>query len=495
MLRKTLDHLPFSRPYLLVTGIGLLLFYPTWLRLIERWLAFDQVLAHGLFTALIFIGLLLIHPPRNPADKLTSRSGKTNWLAGTVFILVVLTWGILELVRIDTLAFLMLPVGLASLAWVLLGSRPAWRFVPYLFLLSLSLPVWADFVPFLVRLASLVVNQTVHLFGMTVLVEGNSISLPYGRLVIADGCSGIRYFAIAILLGTMVSILNDAKLKDWTLTLATAAFLGLLANWVRIIILVIVAYESRMQSDLLTDHETMGWLVFAGFVLPALYFSPVRRRSQSTDHNATVNIQRRGIGFALIAIVIGPVAVAMANSISHPLPEWTLKDPGFTVAPSESLPINLEYPDRFRHSVWQDAGTWISVAQSIKEHNDEKLVPYFHPPIRSGNWQIEKSLDHGIRIYRNLYSREQVVVWQWFQLGRYETDSYRKAKLLQIPAMLKGYRRFAVITVQRPCTERACQRELEGLNALRPRLTITSQRDAGSGSVATTHQFSDQSQK
>ncbi|EMP55566.1 hypothetical protein MSNKSG1_06833 [Marinobacter santoriniensis NKSG1] len=462
--------MPFSRPYLMVTGIGLLLFYPTWLRLIERWLAFDQVLAHGLFTALIFIGLLLIHPPRNPVDHPPSTSGQTNWLGGAVFILVVLAWGVLELVRIDTLAFLMLPVGLGSLAWILLGTRPAWRFVPYLFLLSLSLPVWADFVPYLVKLASLVVNQTVHLFGMTVLVEGNSISLPYGRLVIADGCSGIRYFAIAILLGTMVSILNDAKLKDWTLTLATAALLGLLANWVRIIILVIVAYESRMQNDLLTDHETMGWLVFAGFVLPALYFSPVRRRSHSAGGNATISIQRRGIGFALIAILIGPVAVAMANSISHPLPEWTLKDPGFTVAPSESLPINMEYPDRFRHDVWQGSGTWISVAQSIKQHDDEKLVPYFHPPIQSGNWQMEKSLGNGIRIYRNLYSRKQVVVWQWFQLGRYETDSYRKAKLLQIPAMLKGYRRFAVITVQRPCKQLNCAKELKGMSSIKPAL-------------------------
>ena len=61
MLRKTLDQLPNSRPYLLATAIAVVIFFPTWNRLAKVWLEFEQVLAHGLATAVIFIGLVLIH--------------------------------------------------------------------------------------------------------------------------------------------------------------------------------------------------------------------------------------------------------------------------------------------------------------------------------------------------------------------------------------------------------------------------------------------------
>src|SRR5690554_8156294 len=97
---------------------------------------------------------------------------------------------------------------------------------------------------------------------MTALIEGNSITLPYGRLVIADGCSRLRYFAISILLAAMMSILNDYRWRGWLCFLAAAMVLGLIANWVRIFILVVIGYQSEMQSELLTDHELMGWVVY-----------------------------------------------------------------------------------------------------------------------------------------------------------------------------------------------------------------------------------------
>jgi len=72
MLRKTVDKLHHSRPYLIVTSIALALFFPSWIRLAYQWLEFEQILAHGLATALIFIGLLVyirlchINPPVPP---------------------------------------------------------------------------------------------------------------------------------------------------------------------------------------------------------------------------------------------------------------------------------------------------------------------------------------------------------------------------------------------------------------------------------------------
>ena len=191
MLRKTLDNLPSALPYLLAAAVAVIIFFPTWYRLANIWLEFEQVLAHGLATAIIFIGLLLIHPPR-PSAHSEARSLSPLYLTGAVALIgVTLVWGLLELVRIDTLAFLILLAGMLTVAWALLGLQRALSFLPYVLLLSLSLPIWADMVPALVSLASAVVGTWVRWFGMTALIEGSSITLPSGRLLIADGCSGI----------------------------------------------------------------------------------------------------------------------------------------------------------------------------------------------------------------------------------------------------------------------------------------------------------------
>ncbi|WP_298447370.1 exosortase/archaeosortase family protein [uncultured Marinobacter sp.] len=433
----------------------MLIFLPTWIRLAEAWLEFEQVLAHGLATAVIFLGLLLIHPPSHVERPSTP---KPYHLAGAVLLVATtLIWGLLELVRIDTLAYLLLPVGLIATAWAMLGLARTLAFLPYVFLLSLSLPIWADLVPALVDLASIVVGTWVGWFGMTALIEGNSITLPYGRLLIADGCSGIRYFAIAILLAMMTSILNDYRWRDWLITLLAAITLGLIANWVRITVLVVVAYETDMQSEMLSDHETMGWVVFGAFILPALYFSPVRRRITKPIVPAENGINyKKGIAAIAIAAILGPVALLFAQSTASVKPEWELNLPDFRQVQAGKLPLPITIPSGLNEQVWRSGNTWISLAQSQKKSTTEKLVPYLPQLFDTSVWHIEEQLEPGLKVYRNILTRDKVLVAQWYKVGSRKIWSYRNAKLLQIPAALAGETRFALVTIQTFCGTKDC---------------------------------------
>lgn len=454
MLRKTLSNLPLSKPYLIVTAIAVLIFYPTWIRLAQAWLEFEQVLAHGLATAVIYLGLLLIHPPCH-LDRQTQL--KPYHLAGAVLLIATtLTWGLLELVRIDTLAYLLLPAGLITTAWALLGLPRTLAFIPYVLLLSLSLPIWADLVPALVELASVVVGTWVGWFGMTALIEGNSITLPYGRLLIADGCSGIRYFAISILLAMMSAVLNDYRWRGWLITLLVAATLGLIANWVRITILVVVAYETDMQSEMLADHETMGWVVFGAFILPALYFSPVRKRAIQPNLPADGNIYKKGIVAIVTAIALGPIALVFAHNTANQKPEWGVNLPGFRQTQTTKLPIPISLPSVLNEQIWQSNNTWISFAQSQKKSADDKLVPYLPQIFDRSTWQIAEQLEPGLFVYRNILTRDKVLMAQWYKVGSRRSWSYRNAKLLQIPAVLGGETRFALVTIQAFCGPRDC---------------------------------------
>ncbi|PPK52715.1 exosortase/archaeosortase family protein [Marinobacter persicus] len=464
MLRKTLDNLHLYRPYLLVTAVSVVLFFPTWARLFGQWLEFEQVLAHGLATGIIFLILLVIHPPHAPGKK--PGLIQEHSLAGAVLlVLVTLAWALVELVRIDTLSYLLLPAGMLCVAWTLLGLNSALRFLPYVLLLSLSLPIWADFIPALVALASAVVSYWIQLFDMTALIEGNSITLPWGRLIIADGCSGIRYFAISILLAAVVSILNDYRWKGWMGLVTAAMVIGLIANWVRIFMLVVIGYQSRMQSPLLTDHEMLGWLVYGAFILPALYFAPARRRTVHVPETQPTTIFRKGFAALVIAFLVGPLAINLAQFTATAAPAWKPGNSELKPVEPSQLPVTLRLPASLNQELWQDGdGVWVSLAQSVRSPaTDHKLVPYLRPTIDGELW-LKADTRNNINIYQHLINRQKVAVSQWYQVGSYRAYSYRDAKLLQIPATLKGESRFALVTLLAACSPLSCDDATAAIN-------------------------------
>ncbi|MGO1659578.1 MAG: exosortase/archaeosortase family protein [Marinobacter sp.] len=472
MLRKTLDNLPQSKPYLIVTVIAVGLFYPSWIRLAEAWLGFDQSVAHGIATAFIFLGLLLIHPPAHTNHE--TRLKPYRLVGSALLIATTLIWGLLELARIDTLTYLMLAAGLITTSWAVLGLSRTQTFLPYILLLSLSLPVGAVIVPALVDLASLVVGTWVGWFGMTALVEGNSITLPYGRLMIVGGCSGYRYLAVAVMLAMMTSILNDYRWRDWAITLLAAAILALIANWVRITILVVVAYQTDMQSDMIEDHEVMGWIVFAVFILPALYFSPVRRRKsdKSLASKASAFTKTGAIAVA-IAVILGPVTLTVLQSPGQPASPWALELSGAKPAATSDLPIALDLPESLSQKTWRSGSLWVVLAQNQKTNYSDKLVPFLPQMFDGSLWQLQQTPQPGIRIYRNIMTRKQVVMGQRFQTGSHRSWSYKEAKLLQIPAMLAQEKQFALTLFQVKCNATSCNPAIKKVEQAMTKIQLT----------------------
>lgn len=456
MLRKTLKQLPYAYPYLVVTIAAAALFWPTWFRLVNEWLKFEQVLAHGLPTFIIFVGLVLIHPPVTPAGTVHRR---VSWPGSVALVVTVLLWAVVELVRIDTLSYLMLPAGMLSLAWVLLGWQPMLRFLPYVLLFGVSLPIWSDLVPLLVVIATAVVSKLVEGMGITALIEGANITLPYGRLVIADGCSGIRYFAISILLAMMMAILNDFRWKGWLLFVVIGAGVALIVNWVRITALVVIAYQSNMESSLVSDHETFGWAVYAAFLIPIMWLSPVKRR-EGEYSSVPAPFTRKGFVPVVVGFLIGPVGISLAHSRTADTPAWSLQLQGVHQTSPSTLPLPMTIPERLEHTVWQSGtGLWVSVAQFQKKDREQKLVPYLPPRFAQSGWFLTSQGDQygdNFRIYQNLANQRQIVSNEQFRVGPYTTSSYRQAKLLQVPAVLAGENRFALITVVSACAPRDC---------------------------------------
>jgi len=467
--------LPVAWWYVLITGAGVLLFLPTWIRLASIWLEWEQVMAHGLPTAIIYLYLLFAQPPRlPPAEPQTSRPGTRVHLTGVILlVLLTLVWSLLESVRIDTLAYLCLPAGLLLISWTLLGARAALVFLPYVILLGLSVPIWSDLIPALVALAATVVGYLVSHLGITALIEGHYITLPYGRLVIADGCSGIGYLAISLLLGALLSILNDFRWKGWLAALALASVLALVVNWIRIFVLVVVAYATRMQSTLVSEHELFGWLLYGLAVAPAIYFAPVRRRRVHPAPRF-----RRVSLFSLLplclCLVAGQSAILLARSGSS-------YDDSATVLPAPLVrtetppPLHIELPPEFSVTYGRvpDSGVVAMVSRYRRPSADAKIVPYLTPDRFSGSWFRELSESGNLPVWQHPDSGQRVLVKNLYTIGPYTSDSYRNAKLLQIPAIFQGDTRFLMISFQIPCRHYSCQLAAEQLRSAVTTFTST----------------------
>lgn len=474
-LRKAFQHIPLYGPYLLATALCIMIMFPTWQTLWKQWLGFEQVLSHGLPSFLLFIAMLVIRPPgafsTTRPSHIAGRQRNLSWLAVAACASTLLMWTLFRWVQIDTLTFFMLPLGLATIVALLSGWRALLAVLPHLFLLSLSLPYWADLINPLVNIASVVVNVWIGMFGMTALIEGSTIHLPWGSLVIADGCSGIRYLAIAVLLGTLVALLNGYRWPAWLLTLALAAFLALFMNWVRITALVVIGYQTQMTSSLMHDHELFGWLIFAAVCLPALYFAPAYRlRPASPTPVTVVNTRGFWVALGLGAMVLGLTLLDQRDRT--PLAVWTLNHPSVNTT-ARQLPLPLQWPSQLEetHYSLADGAVLASLAQFQRPTHQEKMVPFISNLYDARRWQLRRDWqsadgtnDHPtlrLRLYRDTQSTRQVLWAYSYRVGPFTTTDYRMAKLLQIPALLVGDERFVLISLQARCFTLDCQTEAQ----------------------------------
>src|SRR5690606_3143231 len=210
-------------------------------------------------------------------------------LLGLGLVFTSISWFLFHLIQIRILEQLvLLPILYFAIAFIF-GVKKLWQLRFLLLMPLFVLPIWDYLNNGLVQLASSIVGQMVRAVRIPALIDGSSIFIPSGHIMIADGCSGLRYLIISLALGYTIRYLNGYKERDLLISLFIAALLGLAANWIRIFILILVGYHTEMESSLMEDHETFGWIVFALICFPAIYFAPVITVRSSIALPSTAN--------------------------------------------------------------------------------------------------------------------------------------------------------------------------------------------------------------
>jgi exosortase len=110
--------------------------------------------------------------------------------------------------------------------------------------------------------ASMSAAQAIDLIGLSVLREGNIITLPNITLQVVEACSGLRSLVTLLAMSALLASMAPFRAySQWILFLA-AVPVALLCNVIRLVGTAILAHNFGAGMAQGFIHDFSGWLVF-----------------------------------------------------------------------------------------------------------------------------------------------------------------------------------------------------------------------------------------
>lgn len=465
-LRAAAGQWPFWLAFvvaLLAAGIGLATGFE---RLGERW-AFAY--KHG-YLLLGMSAWLLLRTQDVAITRLApSLIGLAVLLAGT------LSYGLAELLDFTLGMQVMLPVLLFALIVATGGLQTVPLVLFPITLLFFGIPVWDLLVTPLQALSTAVVTAAVGLGGLPVYVEGSLVHIASGTFEIAEGCSGDRYFIVALALAAFYGFDTLQRASSRWLLLLAAAVMAVVSNWIRIYILILIGEATAMQHPLIAEHDNFGWLVFAIMMAPVLLLG---RRLQSREGawpaslpRGSGSIQRAPISAFLLAGAAAALILLLPTALRSDVaaPEVPAQADLSAATPAGWSEVDRDgrwRPDFLRPHVEARAGFAAPERTAVDVYlvgyhgagGDSKLISRRNS--LSFEWHVTATrtvtADVGGEMLRLseielVAGGERRVVWSWYVIGGVVTHDRVRAKLLEVPAALRGRREGALLAVSATC--------------------------------------------
>ena len=190
-----------------------------------------------------------------------------------------------------------------------------------------ALPSWAQLGDVLQELTVLAMRGFLGLTGPHAVIDGALIHIPNGSFAIEEGCSGLHFMIVGLAVAALHGELRRDPWRTRLAQLALMAGLALLANWVRVYVVIEAGYLTDMRHYLVSvSHYWFGWAVFGvalfAFFWLSTWFTPAPPPQLAAPVAADPPEAPPLIGFALAVglLLLLPGASLLSRRIHPPAP-------------------------------------------------------------------------------------------------------------------------------------------------------------------------------
>lgn len=233
---------------------------------------------------------------------------------------------LLEVNLAQHFAFVALFPALVLACW---GWRALWVLAfPLGYLVVFAVP-WGDaLVGPLQDITAHFAVRALELTGTPALLNGRQIITPSAAWMVADACSGVKFFIACTALGCLYAYLMYRRWRKRVAFVVLAAVTPVVANGLRVYLTVLIGETWGVEYATGTDHMIFGWQFFGAVLLLLLLVGWFFRDPPATPEHAAARggmpaTARSMVWPAAVALLIaGP---ALAAGLVAPAPPQTMQ--------------------------------------------------------------------------------------------------------------------------------------------------------------------------
>jgi exosortase len=435
---------------ILLTAILLGLFWPV---VLDIWrYSFDD----GTYSHAFLIPLVAIYVLYDCRKQLQFRQASSIWLGLLIISLA------LEL--LFYLAQFSLPAR-ALLPFILLFSLLSifkHRFSLYVYSLVMifATPIWGILSPPLQQLSTSMVELVMSYTSIPSYFEGNVVSIPSGQFEIANGCSGLRYFITSLFLCLLYIYFNIRNVKKAALFLVAGLIGALIVNWVRIIMIILIGHQTQMQSDIIHDHNDLGWYLYIPYLILAFYvgakLSDLPKKPEPSPPPSSTLPAPRSLAFVVLALAIfSPSMIDWPNLDADKLnqasgPVSSSLHPALLIDKYQSVEQHQLQTKQLQMQLWLYRFSGLGLDNKASYYLNE-VVP---ESLRVSKTAVEQNINY---VYFDASSNRPALLAFAYANSKGLAAERSQLKSQRFSEVLKGYRKSAILAGSTLCLAQDCQ--------------------------------------
>lgn len=372
-----------------------------------------------------------------------------------------------------------------SSVWLVCGTQ-VMRFLAFpLGFIIFAIPVWFPVSPFLQDLTADTVFWIIRLLRIPAFMEENTIIVPAGVLSVEEACSGLRYFLAALTLGSLYAYMNYVSFIGRAAVILLSAITALLANIIRVFIIVYLGYSTEMQHPWVHDHLMLGWYIFAALVVVLLVID--NHYYSASGEVAKPAIQQRACSkslllsclvvlFSVSTLIAGPMVLQQRNSQQVDADRYQLILPAAVSPWRVATQSGKEWQPSYHGSVssqqdYLQPGTAVPVSLYMAyypvQKQGEELINDLNSVYNPDIWdkvytrpRLHQSDSQPVLEQQVKSKAGDRLVWYWYNVdGKISVSSYL-TKLLQLRSVVLSSEQGFVTVISVPAGDLVHSRQL-----------------------------------